>query len=69
MKRAISGVYQEGNTQPEFSVYSLRHNYAASLYQHGVSPVGDAASDDEHQKTVANKLCFTNRNSDEAKTA
>ena len=61
--------HARGGAAPEFSAYSLRHNYAASLYQHGASPVGDTASDDEHQKTVANKLCFTNRNSDEAKTA
>ena len=61
--------HARGGAAPEFSAYSLRHNYATSLYQQGASPVGDIASDDEYQNAIANKLCFTNRNSDEEKIA
>ena len=76
--------HARGGAAPEFSAYSLRHNYATSLYRQGASPVEIQLqmchssfkstqkyihSDYEHQKKVANKLRFTNRDRDEEKTA
>ena len=82
--KSIKKVMLEAGLNPEFSAYSLRHNYATSLYRQGASPVEIQLqmchssfkstqkyihSDYEHQKEVANKLKFTNRDRDEAKTA
>ena len=82
--KSIKKVILEAGLNPEFSAYSLRHNYATSLYRQGASPVEIQLqmchssfkstqkyihSDYEHQKEVANKLRFTNRDRDEAKTA
>lgn len=82
--KSIKKVMLEAGLNPEFSAYSLRHNYATSLYRQGASPVEIQLqmchssfkstqkyihSDYEHQKEVANKLRFTNRDRDEAKTA
>lgn len=82
--KSIKKVMLEAGLNPEFSAYSLRHNYATSLYRQGASPVEIQLqmchssfkstqkyihSDYEHQKKVANKLRFTNRDRDEEKTA
>lgn len=82
--KSIKKVMLEAGLNPEFSAYSLRHNYATSLYRQGASPVEIQLqmchssfkstqkyihSNYEHQKEVANRLNFSNRNNHEKESA
>ena len=82
--KSIKKIMLEAGLNPEFSAYSLRHNYATSLYRQGASPVEIQLqmchssfkstqkyihSDYEHQKKVANRLNFSNRNNQEEESA
>ena len=82
--KSIKKVMLEAGLNPEFSAYSLRHNYATSLYRQGASPVEIQLqmchssfkstqkyihSNYEHQKEVANRLNFSNRNNQEKESA
>lgn len=79
--KKIKEIMKRAGLNPEYSAYSLRHNYATSLYQMGCSAVEIQMqmchasykstakyvhSSYEHQKAVANRLSFGTASSNQA---